>query len=144
MADEAVHVSKSLWVQGDLMIVRVAGMLDAAEVAIIDGESDRIAAAYGYCLCVVDARTSTGMTAEARRAHAGWARQHRDRLSCTALFGASPALTAMSRLLERAVMLVTQNNPLPVRMVRDEPEALTLLAGERERLRDKARARGHR
>jgi hypothetical protein len=131
----------SAWQQGDLVRFRIVGVLDLRAQHLIIELTDQQVESYGYCLTLIEAQEATGISPEARRDYGKWAREHKDRLSFTAIIGANGVMRILSGFLMRAVAILTGGPQTPVAFVRDEAEAQEVIERERVRLRTEAQRR---
>ena len=134
--------SYSASIEGDLLRFRIIGELGQETQLAMVAFTDRMAAAHGYCLILVDAHEVTGMSPEARHQYGKWAKENRDRLSYTVIIGANSVLRILSGFLHRAATMLSGSAATPMSFVRDEAEAQEILNRERTRLRAEVQKRG--
>lgn len=82
------------------------GPVGLVDIRSYQGIRDQVLGRFGYCLALVNAKQSAGISADARRYLVEQSRTHAERRIATAVYGVSGAAYAMAALVIRAMELL--------------------------------------
>lgn len=112
-----------VWREDDVIGVRFVGPLTLEHVEVLRTLMLLVRGEHGRCYMVADAAGLDGITAQARKALAEWARKDpEERISGVGVYGISFAMRAISVLTLGAVNFMT-GRPVTVHFAGDEAQA---------------------
>lgn len=124
-----------LYLESDLVISRVKGVVTLADVQQLLVSFEEVLARHGHALLLADNAQFTSIDADARRLGARWAAGKP--VLAMATYNAGFAARALLTLIMKGINLVSPR-PLPFAFVKTESEARAWLAEQRQRHLDRA------
>ncbi len=118
-----------MWIEDDIIVLGIRGAMEVRDIMQFIDMSEEMYARYGYVLCLGDGQHTTGLTADARKAHAERLK-HVLRPSHAAIYHVNAVARMMTKLSQRGIELLT-GKVYPVSFHKDEAEARAELARRR-------------
>lgn len=124
-----------LYIEGDLVLSIVKGMVTLADVRQLLACMEEVISRYGYFMLLADNARFVGIDADARRHSALWTADKR--ILGMATYNASFTARTLLSLIMKGINLLNPN-PLQFTFVKSEAEARAWLAEQRRRYLDQA------
>jgi len=122
-------MSPSLWFEGDLLVMRGVGVIEAPEMQRLIDMGEALFVKHGYILTLGDAQHTTGLSSDARKLQAERLKRF-IRPSHTAIYHINSVARMMTTLAQRGIELLS-GKTYPVSFHKDEAEARAELDRQR-------------
>ena len=133
------EVSPFVSLSGDLVSVRIEGILGLSGSQSIYGQLDTLLTEQGYCLALFDLSKADLPTAESRKWISHWFKQRDVERIAVATFGTGLLVRTVNRMFDRVVSLLTER-PSPARHFTNQADAQAWLEEMRSVLQAKYRS----